>query len=384
MTDDLSKRIKQLREYLGLSQEAFAEKAGLSYHQVSKYERHKISPSSDILLLLRKKYNVNLHWLLSGEGEMLINPAESVLPSGILTADDLASIAFHIRSAYYRYQFKTASAQWVLGLTHVLSILLDLSTKAPRKRKLWRQPAEKVIPIRHYLHENFPGDRGLSVEERINRAKDELSSHVEKKERIKGEYALGVSSCVEVLSREFAHLEYAKKYTVPLDTLADMKSMLEPWCYWLITAAKSTCLPLELDPAIIKDAIDGIQEKGYPKDKRGLVKVEFNLSTGSCSFRFFEEKLCIDCPASGFYELTQAMNAIQQQEIKTEDNARIEMKNWIIDKSHGSVLITKNETIIQLTLKEYGEFAELVDALWLRDGYRNAVVKSVLKNCGAL
>lgn len=68
-------RLYELRKKKGLSQEALAEKLGISRQSVSKWERAESSPDTDNLIALAKLYGVSLDELLLGE-EKEENPTE--------------------------------------------------------------------------------------------------------------------------------------------------------------------------------------------------------------------------------------------------------------------------------------------------------------------
>ncbi len=68
-------RLYELRKKNGLSQEALAEKLGISRQSVSKWERAESSPDTDNLIALAKLYGVSLDELLLGEKKEE-NPAE--------------------------------------------------------------------------------------------------------------------------------------------------------------------------------------------------------------------------------------------------------------------------------------------------------------------
>ncbi|GAB6077281.1 helix-turn-helix domain-containing protein [Desulfurobacterium crinifex] len=65
---EIGKRIKELREYLGLSQKEFAEALGIHPLSVSRYELGKSNPSPSILKLIEDKFGVNSEWLKKGKG----------------------------------------------------------------------------------------------------------------------------------------------------------------------------------------------------------------------------------------------------------------------------------------------------------------------------
>ncbi|MBS1516348.1 MAG: LexA family transcriptional regulator [Bacteroidetes bacterium] len=66
-------RLKQLREALGLNKNQLAVRLGVDNGYLSRYENGKVKPNSDFYERLVQKFeNVNLSWLISGEGEMFI------------------------------------------------------------------------------------------------------------------------------------------------------------------------------------------------------------------------------------------------------------------------------------------------------------------------
>jgi len=66
-------RLKQLREALGLNKNQLAVKLGIDNGNLSRYESGKVKPNSEFYERLVDKFaQVNLSWLISGEGEMFI------------------------------------------------------------------------------------------------------------------------------------------------------------------------------------------------------------------------------------------------------------------------------------------------------------------------
>lgn len=73
----LSNRIKAIREALKLSQREFGEKLGVSRDVISNIEYGRVPPKELLLRHICELYNVNQHWLETGEGEMFNgNPDE--------------------------------------------------------------------------------------------------------------------------------------------------------------------------------------------------------------------------------------------------------------------------------------------------------------------
>lgn len=63
----LQEKILYCRKKAGLSQEAFAERIGVSRQAISKWETGDAVPEINKLLLLSNAFNVTTDWLLSDE-----------------------------------------------------------------------------------------------------------------------------------------------------------------------------------------------------------------------------------------------------------------------------------------------------------------------------
>lgn len=64
-------RLKELRTYLNLTQQEFADRLGTSRNNIAGYEIGRRSPSDAVISLICKEFNVNEEWLKTGNGEML-------------------------------------------------------------------------------------------------------------------------------------------------------------------------------------------------------------------------------------------------------------------------------------------------------------------------
>lgn len=66
----MPERIRQLRQRLGLSQTEFAKRMGMTRSMISNLELGLIEIPDYKLSMICQQYNVNEHWLRTGEGEM--------------------------------------------------------------------------------------------------------------------------------------------------------------------------------------------------------------------------------------------------------------------------------------------------------------------------
>jgi SOS-response transcriptional repressor LexA len=70
----LGERLKAVRKDLKLSQQEFGEVLEVKGSAISQMEGNLIRPSTDTMLLMYRKFSVNLHWLITGEGTMYSLP----------------------------------------------------------------------------------------------------------------------------------------------------------------------------------------------------------------------------------------------------------------------------------------------------------------------
>ncbi len=75
----INERLKEVRQQKGVSQSSFAALFGLKQQTYQKYESGIASIPDELKQQLSQRFNVNLHWLITGQGEMYVggNAGES-------------------------------------------------------------------------------------------------------------------------------------------------------------------------------------------------------------------------------------------------------------------------------------------------------------------
>lgn len=73
----MKNRIKELRNFLGLTQEGFSKRLGVPRNSIAGYEIGRREPSKAVVSLICREFNVKEEWLLNGEGEMFIKFTEA-------------------------------------------------------------------------------------------------------------------------------------------------------------------------------------------------------------------------------------------------------------------------------------------------------------------
>lgn len=66
----MGERFKELRKALGLTQQEFADRIGVSRNNIATYETDKSRPGDAVITLVVRAFNVNEVWLRTGAGEM--------------------------------------------------------------------------------------------------------------------------------------------------------------------------------------------------------------------------------------------------------------------------------------------------------------------------
>lgn len=70
--DLLNERLKELRKTLKLTQQEFADRIHVSRGALAVYEIGRNEPIGAVVDLICREFDVNEHWLRTGEGEMFI------------------------------------------------------------------------------------------------------------------------------------------------------------------------------------------------------------------------------------------------------------------------------------------------------------------------
>lgn len=75
----MNERIKELRKALGLTQQEFADRLGISRNNIATYETRKTGPGNSVVKLICNTFNVSEEWLRTGDGEMFVPKPESAI-----------------------------------------------------------------------------------------------------------------------------------------------------------------------------------------------------------------------------------------------------------------------------------------------------------------
>jgi SOS-response transcriptional repressor LexA len=74
----IGERLYQIIKKLHLTQSRLAEKIGISSVVINRYFKDRTVPSAEFLNKMALQYNININWLLNGEGSMFYSGDEDV------------------------------------------------------------------------------------------------------------------------------------------------------------------------------------------------------------------------------------------------------------------------------------------------------------------
>jgi transcriptional regulator with XRE-family HTH domain len=110
--DTVGYRIKQIRKALNIKGKDFAPRIKISGPSLSEIEKGKNYPNFEFMANIAREFNVNLYYLVLGEGEMFIEPGKYI-DFGIL--EELVSSSSSIRKFLYYFERSEIVRFFVLG-----------------------------------------------------------------------------------------------------------------------------------------------------------------------------------------------------------------------------------------------------------------------------
>lgn len=101
-----SKRFKECRDYLSLTQEQIGEILGFKQYKIKDIETEKQKVTIEIADFLEKNFSISGWWLLTGKGEMLLKENNLVSPNNNYNID-LLSVRAGAGEGIYNYVIET-------------------------------------------------------------------------------------------------------------------------------------------------------------------------------------------------------------------------------------------------------------------------------------
>lgn len=75
-------RVKKLRDFFNLTQDEFGKKLSVNHSFISRIEKNNSAMGAEFLYELNRQFNVNINWLLAGDGPMFLNAERPVTTAG--------------------------------------------------------------------------------------------------------------------------------------------------------------------------------------------------------------------------------------------------------------------------------------------------------------
>lgn len=106
----MDKRIKEIRESVGLTQVEFGNKIGLARNTIANYETGNRTPSNIVINSICREFEINEEWLRTGNGEMYKIPEDqtALIVSDLLKEDNpFYDIILEITKTYQQLDSKS-------------------------------------------------------------------------------------------------------------------------------------------------------------------------------------------------------------------------------------------------------------------------------------
>ncbi len=91
--NEQGKRLRKLRETLGMTQKEFGQSVGLKWSQIKDRESGLVQIKIPLAIKIENAHGVNRHWLFAGEGEMMAGSIEQISRGGSVTEEHIKAVA---------------------------------------------------------------------------------------------------------------------------------------------------------------------------------------------------------------------------------------------------------------------------------------------------
>lgn len=125
----MNERIKELRNYLGLTQQQFADKLRVKRNTVATYEIGRSEPSTSAIALICREFGVSEKWLRYGDGDMFTISTRSEEIAGFVS-DVLSEEDESFKKSFISILSKLSENEWKLLEKMALSMLEELVDNA--------------------------------------------------------------------------------------------------------------------------------------------------------------------------------------------------------------------------------------------------------------
>lgn len=168
---NLGDRLKESRLQMGLSQGEMARKMQENQQTWSRYENNTTFPPRDVLEKLVSLFNFNLHWLVTGNGDMFINNVYLVSQKKVVLNKEVFPVRIEGKDDIENTKMKESGEEW-RGITS--RYLLEDSDLEENKDKL------KSIDLINIVNENINTSKAFPIPPALEVYKDNIIAIIEK------------------------------------------------------------------------------------------------------------------------------------------------------------------------------------------------------------
>lgn len=133
-----SDNLRQLRKYLNMTVDEFAQKLNLPSRTIGGYERKERTPSIELAVLLNKIFNVNINWFLNGKGEMFLYQKNSLKKEHSANDEKIKSWGRRLQRIQTVNKMTDEEFAKIIDVSQSRLIDLCLNSKNPRAEELFK------------------------------------------------------------------------------------------------------------------------------------------------------------------------------------------------------------------------------------------------------
>jgi transcriptional regulator with XRE-family HTH domain len=141
----IGERFKDFRKKIGKTQKELAQEAEMSQANIAKIENGEIFPNLEILISLYSKYNLNIHWIISGKGDSMLRGQKDYGEYN----DDMEELLFYLNNSprvryailkyflIYKYKNRDSMPKFLGSLEqfNTFEVLDELSDELSKKNQ---------------------------------------------------------------------------------------------------------------------------------------------------------------------------------------------------------------------------------------------------------
>ena len=140
---EINNKLKELRKKLNLTQQEFADRINTSRSNIAGYEAGSRVPSTAVMYLICREFNVNKNWLRNGVGDIFIETQEDYL-NGLSQRYHLDDLTKSVLEGYLnlRPEHREVVKEYIFSMAEKYKKLQDVKSEIDQEVEAYRKELE--------------------------------------------------------------------------------------------------------------------------------------------------------------------------------------------------------------------------------------------------